>query len=126
MRTERKDDVVAGLDILDPRPVLEDDPGRLVPEHHRERQRPIPVHDVPVAHTDAGGLDPDANLFGFGRILIEIEDLEGFVDLRQNCSAHVVLLWPEPAPLDRLSGIIPHTDRFRVKDSPVPNGSNFS
>jgi len=48
-------------------------------------------HDMPVAHTDAGGLDPDAHLFGFRRLLLEIEDLQGFVDFRQNRSAHVVL-----------------------------------
>src|SRR5207245_11468187 len=44
MRPERKDDVVAGLDVVDARSVLDDDPRSFVPEYHRQRQRPIPVH----------------------------------------------------------------------------------
>jgi len=94
MRPKRKDDVVARLDVVDARAVLDDDPRSFVPEHHRQRQGPIPIHDVPVAHADAGRLHPDADLAAFRRLLVEIEYLQGFVDFHQNRGAHVVLPGP--------------------------------
>src|SRR5580704_14463091 len=135
MRTEREDNVVARPDIIDIRAVLDDDAGGLVPEHHRQRQRPIPVHDVPVAHADAGRLDADANLFGPWRLLLEIEDLQGFVDFRQNRGAHVVL--PRAGLLrSRPVALVPHATGFasteprggRRQAVPLglPNGSDFT
>src|SRR5262245_26462469 len=53
---EREDDVIARLDAGDACAHFLDDARRLVAEHHRQRQRPIAVHDVPVAVADARGL----------------------------------------------------------------------
>ena len=78
-----------GLTSATPGPHLDDDPGRLVAEHHRQRQRPIAVHDVPIAHAHAGRLDPNANFADARRLLFEIEDLQRRVDLGQNRGAHL-------------------------------------
>lgn len=75
MRPKGKDDVIAGLDMVDPLSRLDDDARGLVPEHHRQGQRPISVHDLPIAHANTGGLHLSANLSGLRRILLEIENL---------------------------------------------------
>jgi hypothetical protein len=83
--------MIAGLYVVDRRSALDDDACVLMPEHHRQGQRPIPVHDVPVTHTNAGCLDPHSDLTGFRRFLLEIENLQGLVDFgtksRHACSS---------------------------------------
>ena len=88
MRAEREDHVIARLDRGRARPVLHHDTGGLVAEHHGQRQRPVAVHDVPVAHAYARGFDLHAHLVVLGRLLLEVENLQGFVDFGQDRGAH--------------------------------------
>ena len=88
VRAEREDDVVALLDVGDARPELDDDAGRLVAQHHRQRQRPVAVHDVPVAHAHAGGLHLHAHLAGLRALLLQVEDLQRLVDFGQHGGTH--------------------------------------
>ena len=66
--------MITRFDTVDTRPVLDDDARSLVPQHHRQRQRPIAVHDMPVTHADAGRLDLDTHLSRSRRLLLKIED----------------------------------------------------
>ena len=88
VRPEREDDVVALLDIGDAGSQLGDDAGGLVAQHHRQRQRPVAVHDVIVAHAHAGGLHLHAHLAGLRPLLLQIEDLQRLVDFGQDGGAH--------------------------------------
>ena len=92
VRAEREDDVVALLDVADAGAQLGDDAGGLVAQHHRQRQRPVAVHDVPVAHAHAGGLDLHPHLAGLGPLLLEVEDLQRLVDFGQDGGSHRLLL----------------------------------
>ena len=91
VRAEREDDVVALLDVADARPQLGDDAGGLVAQHHRQRQRPVAVHDVPVAHAHAGGLDLHAHLAGLRALLLQVQDLQRLVDFGQHGGTHGLL-----------------------------------
>jgi hypothetical protein len=81
--------MIAGLYVVDRRSALGDDACVLMPEHHRQGRRPIPVHDVLVTHTNAGCLDPHSDLSGFRRFLLEIENLQGSLISGQNHGTHV-------------------------------------
>ena len=85
---EREDDVVALLDVAHAGAELDDDAGRLVTQHHGQRQRPVAVHDVPVAHAHAGGLHLHAHLAGLRALLLQVEQLQGLVDFGQHGGAH--------------------------------------
>ena len=88
VRTKRKDDVVTPLDVADAGAELGDDTGRLMAEHHRQGQRPIAVHDVPVAHAHAGGLHLHAHLARLRALLLQVQDFERLVDFGQDGGAH--------------------------------------
>src|SRR5262249_6243754 len=90
MGSEREDHMIAWLDRSHARPVLHHDAGGLVSEHHRQRERPVAVHDVPVAHADPRRLDLHPHFVRLRRLLLEIENLQGLVDFGQNCRSHVV------------------------------------
>ena len=77
-----------GLTLRDAGADLLDDARGLVAQHHRQRQRPVAVHDVPVAVADARGLDPDARLAGLGPLLLDVDDLERRVRLVEDGSFH--------------------------------------
>src|SRR5262249_25958920 len=62
MRPEREDHMIARLDRSHARPVLHHDAGGLVSEHHWQRHRPVAVHDVPIAHAHARGLNLQSSL----------------------------------------------------------------
>jgi len=111
MRPKRKDDVVDGLDDVDARSILDDDHRSFVPEHHRQRQGPIPIHDVPVAHADAGRLHPDADLAAFRRLLVEVEYLKGFLDFHQNRKRMLSSLAPDQPDLLACRHL-PHAEAF--------------
>ena len=88
LRAEGEDDVIARLDVGDPRTRLFDDARPLVAEHHRERQRPVAVDDVPVAVADAGRLHPHADLAGLGTLLVDLRDLEWLLGRVADRSLH--------------------------------------
>src|SRR5439155_16180365 len=93
LRTEREDDVIARLHVGDAAAYFLDDARRLVAEHHRQRQRPVAVHDVPVAVADARRLDGDPGLAGLGPLLLDVDDLERCVGLVEDRGFHVVAPW---------------------------------
>ena len=88
MRAEREDDVVAGLGVRDAGPDLLHDARRFVAQHHRQRRRPVAVHDVPVAMADAGGLDLDADLARLRPLLLEVDHVEALVVLETHRGFH--------------------------------------
>jgi hypothetical protein len=91
LRPEREDHMVAGFHCGDAGTDVLDDAGRLVAEHHRQRKRPVPVDDVPVAVADPGRLDLDSGLAGLGIILLDIYDLKPSVDLVKDGRFHGLL-----------------------------------
>src|SRR5215470_7036210 len=48
----------------------------------------VAVLDVPIAHAHAGGLDLDPHLTRLRTLLLQLNELEGLVDLGQNRSTH--------------------------------------
>ena len=61
-RHEHADHMIAAGEVGDARPDLLDDAGRLVPERHRQRARPVAVDHRQVGMAQARGLDPDQHL----------------------------------------------------------------
>ena len=90
MRPEREDHMIARLDRDHARPVLHHDAGGLMSQHHRQRHRPVAVHDVPVAHAYARRLNLHPHLVRLRRFLLKIENLQRLVNFGQNRSSHVV------------------------------------
>src|SRR3984893_14394043 len=90
MRPEREDHMIARLDRGHARPLLHHDAGGLVSEHHRQRQRPVAAHDVPVAHAYARGLNLHPHLVRLRRFLLKIENLQWLVNFGPNPGSHVV------------------------------------
>src|SRR4029453_11046493 len=90
LRTEREDDVIARLHAGNAGAHFLDDARRLVAEHHRQRQRPVAVHAVPVAVANAGRLDGHPGLAGPGPLLLDIDDLEWCVGLVEDRGFHEV------------------------------------
>src|SRR5690606_41562062 len=84
MRAERENDVLANTQMINSRAKLHDLARRLMTRHDRQWQRPVAIHDVPVAHANAGGLHLDAGLAGLCPLLLHIENFEWFIDLGQH------------------------------------------
>src|SRR5262245_22456662 len=115
MRTKRENDMVAGLDVADAGAQLGDNTRGFVTKHHWQRQRPVAIDDVPIAHADPCGLYLHAHFPGLGAVLLELKDLQRRVDLGPYGSAHGLTPWCLRAR-DRMNGRL---DRGRCRDTPA-------
>src|SRR5262249_29836974 len=117
LRTEREDHVIAGPHVDDAGAHCFNDAGGLVAEHHRQRQRPVAVDDVPVAVADAGGHHAHPGFAELRAWLLDIDDLKrsvGFVEhggfhavvsfrgFGRNVTSQCILLTERPSVLYRL------------------------
>jgi hypothetical protein len=66
-RHEHEHDVIARREVAHARAELAHDPGRLVPQRHRRRPRPIAVDHREIRVAQPGGLDLDQDLAALSR-----------------------------------------------------------
>ena len=75
-RHERRDDVVADLQVGDARAELLDDARALVAEHHRQRPRPVAVDHREVGMAEADRAHLQQHLARARRVELDVGDLE--------------------------------------------------
>jgi hypothetical protein len=89
---EAGDDVVSRLEFRDLEPDRLDDPGRLVAEDGGRRKRVVPVDEVQIAVTHAGGDRAHEHLAPEGLVDVDILDGQQLVGAVEDGSFHVTLL----------------------------------
>ena len=86
-RQERADHVIAGLQPGDALADLLDDPGALVPAHHREPRHDVAVPQMLIGMAQARRYITDEHLAGLGGVQVQFGDLKVLAGSAQDRSS---------------------------------------